>query len=769
MPVPRMTGALRARITSDKKPDGTITRETVTAVSGDGGMPNNTYQVLGVWVPGRDTVVKVGEVVYVEWRNNNPYRIIEYDVRRGSTRAHGGGEIKGVVEEVFLAPSAAAGGTVTVWFRNYDQVTELRYNDAPGTRVYTDWGGKVAQTVKWGVNRDVFGVLVGAVGQEVIHVYRIVRGGNAPSNPTAGNVKIIASGVKTKITEKIGSYTLSTIGPLPICSPAIHIKRDSIEPYVLLVWHPTGPAGTPDAMFDFVLSEFHRDSGTNANTADVDRSLTINLTGTQVPGTGAITFTNGAPIAASQIVVPHGIPDSSYSAALDDWAIDELNHPVYSVKVTFTDFGMWQGNSQTGLTGAYHLLGEGTLTNIGLCFVTLCPALDDNVGIMDFMDHGNPSGIISTHVYEQHIVVIDAATATIKWKTLVDNVTLQMQESTNGQSPYRLEKNTNMPASPDQCGAPNSPGGPGGWRSTNPFSPAAIQAVLDEGNMGDLGLFKEEDSFFDPLLSFGPDLPNGNDPTPGTPTRRVTTRVHANFTGYDREWFDFFGQQCGFFIAQEHVVQANWSLDVTEVLRRYDVNVDVKPFVTSTGLRWFVTVNRVAQRPNHGDKNLSSDMHSYGVFIVNATGGLVGTVRPYTDITDLAANSPTITFITANDRHVIWKETMGQTVTWYTANYTTGIIQNCGSKPPTTLYALAPDLLFSDSEEKPKAIYFVKGWDPGTHVIDPTFNDGVTGFPKKDSVLGDAGFLKDLGKVSATMPDYHVIVDTTLLPVKYRT
>lgn len=714
-------------------------------------LPNNRVVVDGVTLPvtGDASGMAEGQRVGVAWSDGKPTAVVFHHAQSAQF-VPTLGSTSGVVEELFLAPPSG-GGSVTGWFRNFGQVTELTYSDPPGRKISADWTG-TGKRIKWGVNKDVFAVLEGNSGQERIHVYRL----NRPST-----TKILGtSGVKVK--EKLGSYVLSSIGPLAICNVAIHLKRDSVEPYVELFWQPVGPAGDGSAIFTPDHIQFHRDPGTNENVADVDRSLTINITGAT-----SITFTNGAPIAASEIVVPSGLPPSSFGAALGDWGVDENNHPIYAVQITFNDFGLWQGNSTSGLVGSYHLMGEGTLTNIGLCFIPLCPGVVDNIGVQDFMDHGNASGVVSTHIYEKHVVLIDAATGTVKSKTLGDNVTLQLEETSNGVSPYRFVHNFNMPSPADQCGTPNN-GGPGGWRTSPPALPIGLTQSL--GDMGDLALIRCEASLFDQTLPY--DLPMGNDPTPSTPTRVATTRIDSNQIGYDREWGDFFGANCSFFIAQERLAKIDWDFHVCDVKRRYDVNVTMTPFLASTSLRWFVEVIREAKHPDGGSQaNYSGDEHQYGAFIINSDGSAVGTARGFTS--GGVTTVPRMTFVTANDRHAIWKEATpsgSSDIPWFISDYLTGNLLQAGTKEPANLKLLSPDLLYATSESDPKQLYFVKGWDRDTLAFDADFNDGNSKFPKKDGALQSIGALMKLkSDVSpGENPDYHVIVDTLLLPSRYR-
>jgi hypothetical protein len=711
-----------------QKSDMSVWQETIEGTNGP------LYLIRGEWLAG-SIQANVGDTVYVEWKDGKPFRIIDYEVRRGIAHAVLGGAAKGVVEQLFLAPSTAPGGKTTVWFRNHNQITELRYDNEDGTRLYTDWANP-AVDVFWGVNVDHFAVLEkgAAAGSEQFHVYRIKRQANLN--------KILAT--KAKVVEKVYSVKLADLPGFDLTRVTVHMIRDSVDPYVELFWFAAGAPGDP---FNYDHSTLVIDPTTNENQAEVSRTVTIRLTGT------TISFTDGAPIAASEIVVPSGIPPTSCVASMPEgyYMLDHNNDIIFSVNVNFVDFGLWQGNSTTGLTGSYHRIGEGTLTNAGVCFVIACPYIVDDVGIQDFMGHGNPVGVISTHITETHTVMINARQQTMVFSTFKNLVTLELEETSDGASPYRQVKMDPMPVITSQCYSQDV------WQPTPGLH--GIIAIENYGNLGDVGMFKSERSLFDPALSFQPDLPSGNDPTPGSPTRTAVVRVTVNSQGYDREWTDTFGQVCGAFSAVPFAVEGHWAAESIDVLDRYTVHVDVRPFTSKAGqLVSFVTVKRRAKKPLFH----TSDEDQIGVFVLVGTSAFA--VLPYTNVTTTEIGKA-ITFSSGNQKHVIW--TRGEK--WYISDYTTGVTKEVGStsSKAETLQLVNPDLLYSYDEKKR---YFVNGWNRTTGELTLTQTDDGK-FPPKDTKIASLGTLKELTTATkgATKKDNHAIIDTSLVPEAYRT
>jgi hypothetical protein len=735
---PRRLKTQVERIRDDAKKAGSsastqkVTVETIEAI-----LPNNQVTVLGVNIPvtGSGAGLASGGRIAVAWTDGKPTAAIFHHAQSAQF-VPSLGATAGIVEELYIDDND---GKLDVFFRNATVKAGL------GLRVPSTDGTPAQLSadpleVFWGANPDTFCARTGA---DTYHVFKLKR--------TVDKVLVSAPHVDKKLYQ----VTLSTdVLPVDLVTVGIHELRNNIESYVKLNWSPPGVFGDPFAFSSCALTF----DGQNVNNADVSRQVTIRLTGATT-----ITFVNGSPIDASLIVVPAG-SGSIATASLQGVMVDDNDELVYTAKVAFDHWGMWQGNSSVGLTGSYNLLGSGALVNAGVCFVDGCPHLLDNVGIQDFMGHGNPSGVIASSVSETHSVVIEARTATVRFSTFNNAiVTLEILETSAGANPYRIVDYTGMPVIANQCyeAALWSP-------KNNTFFTFPDQNV---GLVGDVGMLKSERSLFSQIIPFAPDLPMGNDPTPASPTRCAVIRVNVPGSGYDREWTDTFGQVCGTFTgAGQSQVQVLWNANSVGVFDRYKVHVTAFPFWAKGGnLYIFFGVRRDAQNPI----GYEADQSQFAAFVM--VGGAVFTLMDYTSVPSTDTMFPT--FMSGNGKRVLWR----RGTDWFLsdfAGHSAQVGSNADADDAARMVLTENDFLYDTKETRR---YFVKGWDRNTLAI--TLNQASADFPPKEGALSQIQGLKNVGtdvggitlgsyaswiNGTAGKRSYQSIMDKQLLPGAYK-
>lgn len=714
--------------TVEKEPyDWDVRIRTIEAVEA-----NSKYVIEGVTIGATGTVqLRAGQKIAVLYKGDRPEVVLAHSARRAQ---YPGAEVTStvaIVEELFIAtdPDIESGSKTDIFFRNYSQVTPLKVPLSG-----TPW------KVFWGTNPDVFAVLTGPV-EATADTYSVFRL-NRPTRNVGGVptfTKVFPTSKKVSLKEKLYEVTLSSAIALDLTTIQVNWDRNSDEGVASIDWAPgvLGPGcifGAGGVFLDRV----------NHNEAHVSRSVTIHL-----DGTSTLSY-QGTPIPADQWVDFGKLPNEKPTAFLQGVVLDANNDLIVSVGVSFNHLNMIQGNSQTGLTGSYSLLGDGVHVNGGVCFVASCPHVSDPVATQDFMDHGNPGGIVTTDTTERHSLLVNARTGALVFKTFKSNVVLDMEESTQGLTPYVKANYSGMPVIALQCYAQN-------------FTPKndtfVTHGPFDLGVIGAVGLTKSPRSLFDPAIAFNPD---------GV-SREAQILLDLPSIGYDKEFTDGFGRVCGVFSnCSPAQAEVHWTSQASDVFNRYNVYTRMTPFyATSAGVLCFTTVVREASRPI----GFESDPHQVAAFItVGST--VLATVLDYTTVSSIVTGEPLyVSHIgVGNDVRVFWR----QDTTWKMTDFKHTKSKDIGSNVALVDdngFALTwPDYLYAakDGSATPPITttknFFVNGWNRKTFEI--TLSQSAPTFPPKDSILKDLGLLTGIPKRFTGIKSKHVhtINDTSVIP-----
>lgn len=743
MPTPRLSNRLPAR-PGNNKPDG-ITEEIVEGSTG------NVYTILGRQVPGQNVQAKIGDKVHVRWHKGKPVRVIEYEVRRGNARVVFGGGDKGIVEQLLISVSQEQTPKKTIWFRNFDQLVELRYADGPKTRLYTDWAGAI-QEVFWGTNNDVFCVREGTGTSTQYHVYRINRPGNTVAQPIGGNNKIIRTGPVT-VKEKLYTIKPSTSPEVTIANITLELRRASVEPVIDTVWNFNSGSCGGSCFFVVNLVSSVLNATTNVNTASVNRVVHVKAKGEAVVITVDGQTTGEAGITVATLNRP--------TLSITNEIVDENNDLVWNLSVSCNAFSIGQGNPTTGLTGQYKRKGNGNTYAFGFFNIFASnvasdpdyPFRIDDVGVLDFNGHGNPGGVLTTHITERHSVMINARQSTVVSSTLATSKTLRIDETTDGQVPYVASHYTGF----TDLGLHDPAVGPDHGYTyqfrTTTYNP--LFGAINLFNMGPAryyGITKSERSLFAAGIPYSPDVVDR------------TTQIFDNLdekVGFNTErtdGFDTFNGSSGFFLASNQCLESHYTIPTTDIIDRYTIEVREVPFYSIAGnLYKFVSVLR--KPTNTPGSGHTTDPKQLGIFVM--VGTTKYTIQDYTTVT--ADETPV--FRTGNMRHVIWS--FGGQL--WIADFIREIKRTWSNtlSRVDTLQLLEPDFLYSDDEKK---LFFVKGWNRVVGTL--TLDDLDSGYPIKDSPIGKLGTLKKLPRENFAVQadkDNHVIIDTSLVPLAYRT
>lgn len=679
----------------------------------------DSYVVEGVTITSTGpSQLRAGERVPVVFKGGVPFAILHHDARRAQFHPRQVVSSNAIVEELFIAddPSIDDGPTTDVYFRNFAQITNLKVT----TQVP---GGAKPLEVFWGVNPDVFCV---RSGTDTYSVFRLNR---SKTN------RVYNAEKKAAVKEKLYDVTLSSTISLDLTTIEARWDRDSFEGTAHLNWSP-GVLG-PDCFFGVTPISLDRP---NHNDAHVQRTVTIHLTGADT-----LSY-QGSPIPADQFVDFGKLPNLKPKASLVSAVLDKNNDLIVSIKVAFDKMNLIQGNAQTGLTGSYSLVGDGIHVNGGVCFVASCPHVSDAVPTIDFMDHGGPGGIVTSETTETHALLVNARTGQKLFSTFNPAVTLHLEESTDGLTPYAQSFYTGMPVIGIQCYAQD-------FRSSPSLGVPIVQTV-DFGNIGNVGITKSERSLFDPSIAFAPDV---------GAQRQAQVLSCASFTAYNQEPTDGFGRVCGVVSnCATAAAQLSWTTCASDVLNRYNVHVAVRPFyATASGVLSFVTVLREASRP----LGFESDPHQVAVFILQGTT-IFQTIMDYTTVQNVNQLPVYIDHIgVGSDIRLFWTQVLanGDTQVMMTdfAHAQSKIVgSNAAIVDQFALAITAPDFLYSADEKK---LFFVSGWNRKTFVI--TLNAADERFPKRETALAAVGALLPLPKKLQGVESKSVqtIADTTLI------
>lgn len=742
MPTPRMSTP-RQGARSNK-----ITEEVVEGSLG------NTYTILGGrQVKGEGVQANVGDVVHVQWSNGKPIRVIEQEVRRGATHFLIGAASKGIVEQLLISPSVETPPAVakkTIWFRNFGQLTELRYTDPTRRRLYTDWANTPVD-VFWGVNNDIFCVVEGTGVDKQYHVYRINRPGNTDADPTGGNNKIIKSLTTVTVKEKLYTIKPSTMAEVPLIDITLELRRDSVEPVIETVWNFDSGSCGGSCFFVVGLASPPSLGTTNVNKASVNRVVHVKAQGETIK----ITVDGQTAGEAGITVATINRPTASIASAI----VNENNDLVWNLSVNCVGFSIGQGNPTTGLTGEYKRKGDGNSYPFGFfnIFATNFrtdpdyPFVIDDVGILDFMGHGNPGGVLTTSITEKHSVMVNARQATVLASTLASSKTLRIDETTDGQVPYVASRYVGF----TDLGIHDPAVGPEhGY--TYPFRSTTYNALFGPVTSFTVpgpryyGVLKSERSLFAAGIPYSPDIVDR------------TTQIFDNLdekVGFNTErtdGWDAYNGSSGFFLASNQCLETKYTIPTTDIIDRYTIEVQETLFYSTGGqlYRFVAVLRKPTNTPGSGH---TTDPKQLGIFVM--VGSTKYTIQDYTTVT--ADEVPV--FRTGNARHVIWSFA-GQL---WIADFLREIKRTWSNTPARadTLQMTIPDFLYSYDEAK---LFFVKGWNRVVGTL--TLDDLDTGYPIKDSPVGRIGGLKKLPREDfGTDKDNHTIIDTALVPEAYRT
>lgn len=696
------------------------------------------YVIDGVEVAatGPNPSLRAGMMVPVVFRGDRPWVVLAHAARRAQYATSEVTSDLGIVEELFIAtdPTIESGPKTDIFFRNYSQVTRL--NVASQLPAGTPW------KVFWGTNPDVFAVLTGTdeATADTYSVFRINRPSRVVAGVTTFN-KVFPTSKKVSLKEKLYDVTLSSAISLDLTQIQVNWDRNSDEGVASIDWSPgvLGPGcvfGAGGVFLDRV----------NHNEAHVTRTVTIHLTGTHT-----LSYA-GTPIPADQWVDFGKLPSQKPIAFLQGVVLDANNDLIVSIGVSFNHLNMIQGNDQTGLTGSYALVGDGTHVNGGVCFVASCPHLSDPVATQDFMDHGNPGGIVTTDTTEMHAVLVNARTGALVFKTFDSNVVLDMEESTQGMTPYVKANYSGMPVIPTQCYAQD-------FTTKDPTF--VTHGPFDLGVIGPVGITKSPRSLFDQSIAFAPDV---------GAARQAQITLDLPAIGYDKEWNDGFGRVCGVFSnCAPAQAEVHWTSQSSDVFNRYNVFVRMTPFyATSAGVLCFTTVVRQATRP----LGFESDPHQVAAFIT-AGSTVLATVLDYTTVADYVTGEPLYVehIGVGNDVRVFWRQDSTWKMTDFKHTKSKDIGSNVAAVDDNGFALTWPDYLYAardGSTTPPPAVttknYFVNGWNRKTFEI--TLAQSAATFPPKDAVLKSIGLLAGIPKRFTGIRSKHVhtINDTSVIP-----
>lgn len=686
-----------------------VTYEAVTSQDPDGTVDvgGNRVATFG------KVLVSPGEFVYVAWKGSQPIGILKFAWQKAHFSPVSVSLKKSIIEELFIA--TGENGT-DVFFRNYDQVTGLEISKFIGAATPTD--------VFWGMNEDVFGVMTGT---DTFYVLRITR-------PELDEV--ISEGTQVAIKELLYTIKLSDI-TVDLTDVSVHLFRDSIEPLFQL------DADYGNTFFPISVKLNQTLRTENINNADVTRTFTIKL-----KGADTITFVQ------SPNINEQGVRTGNVTASLIGVILDENDDLIYSTSVRFADFGIRQGNL-AGLTGQYQLLGEGAVCTYGFFDIAAgFPAIIDQQPIMGFNSFdGNPGGELTAHVTETHTVFINARDAAITFSTIDPHKTLEIEESTNGQTPYLYIEYTNFRvALPTNCFSILT--GKGAYVSSghNTYQSVygPIATSLDYGEIGKYGVIQSDRSMFVSGLPFDPD---------GVPDRSVQILTNddeqTRFETERTDGWDAFNQHPNVFFPVNLCSQVKWRAPASEIIDRYEVRVTALPFWAVGGAIYsFVSVLR---RPYNDPASGLNDPIQVGAFVL-LDDTLLVTLLPYTNVSEETLPQ----LMTGNSKHVLWRKNLD----WFITDLLTGVTTQAGTNADApkvqAMLFLNPDVLYmslEDTDTEPIFVTLLKDNLFHFDQSDPNFP------PSEGPPLDELAVLKELDpKILPQVTSYQAIDDQNLVP-----